>query len=315
MKFRCCKYLLSGLAFFPDRVKCCNQVKIGPPLVSDLKNLTAKKIESARKKIIEDCKNGIYPECCADCEYFVEGDWVYTGIIDYMAFFHWIHCNCGCIYCLNQFDTKGKFSDDVKPANYSITNALSHYKYDNLKVEFGGGEPVLLEEFPEIADIISNSHLRSCYLMSSGITYSKHIAKLLKKNYKTTLSITISAGNSKTFEKVKRRNKFSAVKNNIKKYLKSAKALEQVIIRYLIVDGVNDNEEDILDWLNMLKELNIIQNELTIEFCLALHFKKGKKLSEKLYKLVDFYKNSAEELGLTPRVDDVAVKILERGYY
>lgn len=89
MKFKCCRYLLSGLAFFPDRVKCCNQVKIGPPLVSDLKNLSKKQIESAREKIINDCKNGIYPECCSDCEHFREDDWEYSGKISFLAFFHW----------------------------------------------------------------------------------------------------------------------------------------------------------------------------------------------------------------------------------
>lgn len=89
----------------------------------------------------------------------------------------------------------------------------------------------------------------------------------------------------------------------------------QVVVRYLIVDGVNDTEQDILDWLLMLKELNVVQNELTIEFCLAVNFKKGKKLSPKLYELVDFYQKTAQQFGLSPRVDIVASKILQRGYY
>lgn len=314
MKFKCCRYLLSGLAFFPDRVKCCNQVKIGPQLVSDLKNLSKKQIESAREKIINDCKNGIYPECCADCEHFRKDDWEYSGKISFLAFFHWLHCNCGCIYCFNQFDTKNEFTDEVLPPIYPVANLIKEYEFENTDVEFGGGEPALLGELPQLSDNILKSDIKSCYIMTSGVKYSKDIARLLQ-NEKTFMSVTVSAGNAKTFARIKRRNRFVSVKNNIKKYLACAKDKNQVVVRYLIVDGVNDTEQDILDWLLMLKELNVVQNELTIEFCLAVNFKKGKKLSPKLYELADFYQKTAQQFGLSPRVDIVASKILERGYY
>ena len=91
MKFKCCRYLLSGLAFFPDRVKCCNQVKIGPPLVSDLKNLFKKQIESAREKIINDCKNGIYPNAVPIASIFVK------MIGNIREKFLFLHSFIGCI--------------------------------------------------------------------------------------------------------------------------------------------------------------------------------------------------------------------------
>lgn len=54
--------------------------------------------------------------------------------------------------------------------------------------------------------------------MTSGVKYSKDIAKLLQ-NEKTFMSVTVSAGNAKTFARIKRRNRFVSVKNNIKNIL------------------------------------------------------------------------------------------------
>ena len=79
--------------------------------------------------------------------------------------------------------------------------------------------------------------------------------------------------------------------------------------KYILIPGVNDKEEYIVEWLDMCKELGIISVILNLDFNwlikntdLAYKQKDMPRSPEnttlKLYDLIDFTKNEAQKRGI-----------------
>lgn len=46
---------------------------------------------------------------------------------------------------------KTEFTDEVLPPIYPVANLIEEYQFENTDVEFGGGEPALLGELPQLS--------------------------------------------------------------------------------------------------------------------------------------------------------------------
>lgn len=327
MKYKCCQHLHSGLAFLLSKVVTCNYLYGGVVLydsIAEGSNVDIAKIFERRKELIEKCKQGIYFEPCINCDRFVEADWDDNANIKYLSIFHWLHCNCSCVYCFQEYarNPAGGYSDEVvKSQYYDVYPILKFLKENNyleegkLNVEIGGGEPAILAELPDIISIISDIGFEFCLIMSSGIRYSEDIEKLIQAPH-TQFSVTISAGSREVFKKIKRRDKFDVVKDNLKRYLENSPYGDNIKIRYLIYEGINDNEKDIKDWVDLCEEIGAKTLEITFEFCKSFSEKRGQPYSPHLDKLIDYYKEYANNKGIfNVLVDNTTLGIMERGHY
>ena len=328
MRYKCCRYLHNGLSFQLNEIRPCNNVNYGVILYdtkSDGTNIDIEKVFKRREFYIEKCKKGEYFEPCVNCSCFVEDDWDDNININYLCLFHWLHCNCDCVYCFQEDERKkliGGFTDKIEKSQYYDVYPILKYLSDNntfindkLHVEFGGGEPTILKELPDIISLITENGYNSAIIMSSGILYSDAIEKFLQHE-KSFLSVTIAAGSREIYKKIKRRDKFEQVKENIARYIKSSKYPENIMVRYLIYEGINDTEKDIKDWLEMCEEIGVKKLEITFEFCKSLGEKAGKPYSKHLDGLIDFYNKYTQEKGIfDASIDYVTKEIIKKGHY
>ena len=327
MRYKCCKHIHNGLCFMLNRIKTCNDLHYGVVLFdteTDGNKIDVEKIFEKRKELVERCKKGQYFEPCVNCDNFVEDDWDDNINLIYLSIFHWLHCNCSCVYCFQDEERKalGGYSDKVEKSQYYDAYPVLKYMQDNnllqkgkLHVYFGGGEPTVLKELPDLIALVNETGFESSEIMSSGIKYSEDIQKLLQ-NKSSVFMVTIAAGSRDIYKKIKRRDKFEQVKNNLKKYLQNTSYPENIVIRYLIYEGINDTEKDIKDWVDMCEEIGAQTIEITFEFCKSFSEKSGQPYSPHLDTLIDFYKKYTDEKGIfNAFVDNTTKGIIERGHY
>lgn len=323
MKFCACDNLIHGINFFGNSIRLCNTIYIGTKLIDEenIKTVTTSKILKSRKKLFENLENGVVPTECKDCPYLKEQDWDLPQKIDTIHVFHWLHCNCGCVYCANKYFTKGKFSDKILPAeNYRLFPILKDlYKKnliskDNLTVHFGGGELCVLNEAEDIINLFLENNVKEMRLMSSCISYSSAIARAMQKGH--PLVFALSCGTRETFAKIKRRDLFEQTIENIKKYQAEAGDFKsRTVSRYIIFDRFNNTKDEIEKWLNLSKNLEVGFVDLSLDFCGSLENKRGQKIQPEIYDLFDFAKKKSKELNLGFTIEQFSLQMLEKGVY
>ena len=317
-----CSNIISTLSFHQKYVGFCTTLENGPSL-TDYNDSPEKIINDVivnRDRYVEDIRNDVIPEKCKDCKWRLEEP-VKDDLIKRIDLFYWYHCNCGCFYCSYINDTKGKFSDTVKPGNpviYQIIEKLykeNRIDRENLLVIWGGGEIAVLEEFPKLIDLFLKQGVSSISVESSGIKYSKAVGKILKKN-KGAITIAICSGTPETYKRIKRRDKYNTVVENMKKYLKDARKNKYLVVsKFIILNKFNDNIEEVEKWLQMCYSIGIEKVEISMEFCWGEKRKKGQPVEEYNYEIFKYVEKRTRELGLILIKNPTSVKLMNAGIY
>lgn len=316
-----CKNIKSCLSFHQGNIRFCTTLNLGP-IISEYqesdKEITEKVI-NIRNKYNSEFKNDIVYEDCQDCIY-QNKDLPNTEKISRIDLFYWYHCNCGCVYCSYRDVTKGKFSDKVKPGRpiiYKIIKDLyAQDKIDkeSLSVIWGGGEITVLEEYPKLIDLFLKNNVAFISSESSGIKYSRTIEKIIKKD-KGCVTVAVCAGTRETYQKIKKRDKYDQVINNLKKYAKFDKSRSKVISKYIILENLNNNEEEIDKWLVTTKKIGIHNVEISMEFCWGQMTKKGKPIEDYNYRLFEYAQKRCDEIELNLHKNDTSLAMMKKGTY
>lgn len=323
MKYKCCKFIQNGINLHFFGIRFCNKLSIGPILIDRINNskIDLGSIKKKRREIIENCKNNILPESCENCEWIEDKEWDSIDEIAEVEISNWTHCNCSCIYCSNIEFTKGFYSNKIRPSEYfdayPILKNLANKKLINHKTNFCfvGGEPTVLKEFPKIVDLLMKIKANHFSILTSGILYSKAIEKALKY-FNLVVCVSIDAGTRETYQKLKRMDKFDEVVKNLKKYKKSAKNTDDKLeLKYIIIDGINDNEKEIKKWLDLTSELGIKRASVSIEFCHSARKKAGSPIPQKYYDLNAFAIEYGTNLGLQVYPFSFFEMLMQRGHY
>lgn len=323
MKYKCCKFIQNGLNFTRTGVRFCNKLAAynAGNIVSYEKNFY-KKFVDTKKHIIENCKNGIVPEHCTNCIYLEDKDWDSEyNKINNLEIFHWNQCNCACVYCGNRSETHLKITTKKGKSEfvdlYKILKSFIKEKHfaENVNVSFVGGEPTLLKEFPDIIKLFLKNKYKM-HILTNGIIYEKIFAKSLKVNKENNMTISLDCGCSETFKKIKGVDKFEIVTKNIMRYLKeSGENSRNLIIKYILIEGLNDNKEEIVKWLELCKKLGVGILHPTIEFCHSVNNPDKNGPSENICELYNFMKEKIVEYGFILNVYDfVEIMVKNRSY-
>lgn len=321
-----CPSVEEGIAFFYDHIRfCCSNV-LGPKIIDNYKGeiidweLFRYKTNEFKKTFAK----GQVPECCANCyqiELFKSKDIVAndTNQIKKLFISHWQHCNAGCLYCSNMQITKGEIDQKIKKsAYYDVFPVIKQMVSKKIlspdaQVTISGGEPTVLKEFKDLINLLVDYVKNPIHIPTSAIIYDKSIEKCLKKN-KCYLVISIDSGTAETFHKIKRVPYFEKVVANIRRYLKSSPfAKESIVLKYILMKGVNDNVEELEKWLIVAKELKIRDVELAIDYSYHLMLK-SEPIPKHYYQMHEYIQNKASELGLRLFASDQTKELLTKGH-
>lgn len=323
MEYYSCKYIQNGICFYFDKVRVCLEPPLGPILMEnfDGKDLNWEEIDKKRRIVIENCKSGFLPERCKSCICLEKKEWDENTNIKYLVVSHWHHCNCSCVYCVHRNLTKSKYSDEVKKSDYYDILSVIQNMVDNkmlekgAKISFVGGEPTVLDEFPDMVNLFLKNDVESMNILSSGIDFSPEIEESLIQN-KSYVAISIDSGCPETYKKLKKVDKFNDVVDNARRYVNcSPTASNSFTLKYIIMDTINDNAEEIEKWLMLASKIGAKIVQLDIEFCFSLSSKSGKEIPVHYYQLYYYARERSEELGLELRCSEFIKSMLMRGHY
>lgn len=291
MNSKGCSFLENGINFERDKVTdCCisHNDGRGLPLIFD--NWHGEKIdwnklfEIKEARVNAQMQNTIYD--CENCYRLTDYKFKHERKISEFHFTHCRLCNAKCIYC----------SDDYHSGciNYDVYEIIKDLKANNLyapggEATFQGGEPTLMQNFDNLVSFFKENGT-AVRIHTSGIKFSQSVADTLAEN-KGHVVISLDSGSKETYFKLKQVNCFNIVVDNIFKYAVSSK--ENVILKYIIVPGYNDNLEEIDSFFKIVRDAGIKTVALDIEVRYARKHE-NKNVSPHIFLLADyFYKVAA----------------------
>ena len=251
-------------------------------------------------------KNGNIFQPCKGCIYLRKELWDNQNIIKTVNLNNWITCNADCIYC-----NRSSFN---KKKEYKIFPVFKDMIDKNLlqnggPITISGGEPTIIKEFDSLLNLFLKNHLNNIKVLTNGIKYNKTIEKGLK-NGCVNILISTDSGTRETFKKIKRTDKHKQVWNKIRKYSLSAKSSELVKTKFIIIPGINDNKDEILQFLIQNKNNNIKYCEIDIEISWFYSNREKQTNFDKIYDLYKYAVEKANELDLYLEEKDRMILLL-----
>ena len=273
-KYLDCPLMKHSLHFFYDEIRaCCTNVK-GPVFYPNYNGepVDFDKCFYQRKKYIKkinsfffkddflDCCNG-----CSELNLYLSDKKVkpFSNIIERIYFHTNMSCNAKCTYCT--------YSNYQKGYRYKVFPLVKQLIDKNILskdacIYMSGGEITISPEFEDLLSLLINYLNSKIEILSSGIKYCKSIENAFIKN-QLILMVSLDSSDSQTYKTIKQVDCFNQVVNNLKAYIKASdNAKNNIIMKYIIVDNVNDTIEQITRFVDFVKELGIKQIRLDFDY-------------------------------------------------
>ncbi len=298
-----CKWLEHGIIFDHANILrvCCAQSHEGEGRYQLKDNYLGEPLdweEIFKEKNIqrEVQKSGNTFKNCKGCILLEEGNWDQENYINRLLLTHWVHCNCECIYCPAIKD------EELLSVNrhYNIVPAIKDMiekgvlKKDSY-ISIAGGESTIYPEFEELMHTLIDYGIKDICVSTSGIKYSEAIEKGISLGSVSVL-VSLDSGTKETHNKIKQVDKFETVIENLNKYSSNKVLKRQVSTKYILIPGINDNEDEINSWLSLNKQLDIPTISMDIE--IAWFKQNHENMPEHIINLLKFSKKQAKKMNL-----------------
>lgn len=162
-------------------------------------------------------------------------------------------CLLRCLYCHNPETWNVKSGKEISPAE--LVDKIKRYKpyfEDNGGVTFSGGEPLLQPDFLiETMKLCKKNNIHTC-LDTAGVGTNKD-KDVLK--YTDLVILDIKATNNTLYKKITGHSI-----DKVEKFIDICNKLNKKMwLRQVIVPGINDNEESILELKKYIKKINNVE--------------------------------------------------------
>ena len=215
-------------------------------------------------QLIDDIRNN-RPNACSGCLHLKEGFWHKTIKLDTVSFGTnqpGDVCNYRCVYCFSEKPLERLKNDKDGFTTYEIIKQLSEMpEFDTPKfnITLSNGEFCVNKYCNQIFDILLNNKWQVAFVTNMS-TYKEKFAEFLKTGRTTKVLVSLDAGTPETYKKVKRADTFEKVIKNMKKY-----PLRDInfILKYIFLEGINDNEADIDGFYEVVKDVGCTRISLS----------------------------------------------------
>lgn len=314
-----CPLLNTNLHFTSrNTLEPCCSANIGPVLVSSLSDKkTIKSFIKEKQKFIKMLKKGKIPDGCRNCVHLTEYKKIENLKIDKITLNHYTQCNCACIYCTQGNRTIEKIKEDAnKPVLFDVLNFINEL-YDNdlidtkkLYIDFQGGNISCLKNYDEIINTFLNRGVGTIYIPTNNIVYMPVIENLLKIK-KGEICTAIDSGSRETYLKIKQVDKFDKSVENIKKYIESA-GNDSIIIKYIIINGYNDNIDEFRKFIDLMIDLKIKVIVVDIDYRDIID--RSFTIPKHYYDIVEYAKDACKKNNIDLGIPPYTKSVLEKGY-
>ena len=272
MKYLSCKYMEHGMDFEHRRLDtCCFTSHKGGGHIHYKDVYNGEQIDwddffAFKKPFRENHRNGILTPQCEGCIMLEEKEWDEENYIDFLQFNYWINCNSKCTYCYIM-QNPDIFHDMSAYNAVPVVKEMLEKKIlrPGGEVSFGGGEPTIHPEFDELINLLTDNNFQYMKIHSSGIKYSPAIANSISKGAMKVV-ISIDSGSKEIYEKIKRVPCYDKVIETMKKYVQADILKKRAVIsKYIIIPDVNDNYDEIENWIQTANDIGIKALAVDIE--------------------------------------------------
>jgi len=207
-------------------------------------------------ELIDDIRCG-KPNKCQRCHLLTYGFWRKSVKLDEISFGSnqpGDVCNFKCVYCFSEDTMKRLKNDDDGFTTYEILQQLSQmpeYDTEEFTVRLANGEFFANRHCDEMLDILLQTKWK-IQLISNYSIYNEKFATLLENGRVKRSTTSLDAGTRETFQKIKQVDRFDKVVENLKRYPLDKTRFS---IKYIFLEGINDNETDIDGFYEIAKEI------------------------------------------------------------
>ncbi len=304
-KYLDCFMMKHSLHFFYDEIRMCCSNAPGPVFYPnyDGSNLDWKHVYEIRKKCFKEINSFFsrksYPDECKGCfeiplnlkENKIKD---FPNKVEKIYFQNYMSCNASCSYCTFAEQERG-FRYKVVPLLKSLIdeNILSR----NAHIYMSGGEITISPEFEELLSLLILYLNSKIEIITSGIKYCASIEEAFIQN-KLTMLLSLDSGTSETYKKIKNVDSFNKVVDNLRRYTNASEYAKQYItLKYILVDDINDNIDELTAFFNIVSELGIKNVRLDVDFQ-KYSLSNNIKVSSHYSELFEFFNAKAKELSL-----------------
>lgn len=267
-----CDFVRGGLIFAQDGVvKLCAKSDCNSDsefvLLNDFNGLWLNTdfIKSKINYLKSKFQSGDVSSNCQNCAYLVDDDLSNTFLFDFVQFSHWQCCFFNCSYCnLHKTDDLSNVEHfDILPVIQQLVDEGLITK--DTKIIFDCGDATLHPEFDKIMYYFINYEMKNIEIYTSAQRYCHSVAEAIGKNIATVI-VSLDGGCPYIFERVKGVNKYDITISNLKRYLEyQDKNKNNVIVNYTLIERVNDNKKEILDWFMHSRGLGVKKFSIDID--------------------------------------------------
>jgi len=248
-------------------------------------------------KKIREFKDGVYG-ACEGCSELKEGLWLDFPQYDEVCLSVGIEgtrCCCKCIYCDSRDNADFNGTNDKK-----LLDVLQPLKYfqekisGKLRFDMAAGEFFMWHDSSSVIDALINESWSASFWIT-GKLYSENLVDLYKAGGVHYINVSLDSGTSRTYKAVKGVGGFESVIKNLREI---SNAGIPIVLKYILIKDLNDNETDINGFFSIAKEIKA-------EVALSADFnRKEKALSEShlmlFMRLIDKCKASGLQVKLHP---------------
>lgn len=230
------------------------------------------KIEHYYERALE----GEVPLYCAGCPVLEDRKLEAFPKVETVVFAVSAHCNLECSYCYFTGARNGlmeAFPYDARQYGELFQSMLGFLREKDLlapsvHIDYSGGEISIHPGRKELLSMAADEANYECCMFTNCVVYSEEIAQALAKNARNAVMCDLDAGTRESYMLVKGFDYFDQVVENLKRYARRGR----VILKYIVLPGMNTSMEDYLGTVRLLKELGMDEMLLSRDYMLSLDF-------------------------------------------
>lgn len=271
MAFRSCPMIdglclnINGRVDTGERVLtlCCENIEEKPGIAfADTPEETLERFLGMRSitlaESVSGVRDGAYTSGCAKCANYRSGEHSLGLFISYVNLSMYpAPCQCRCCYC-----EAPKFWRDTPEvhAAYEKLFALLELGREtgmiqpNATWQVSTGEITIHPYRERIMKLVAGQR---AVFFTNAFRFDEDIAQNLHDNPGSAINLSIDAGTSETWKKVKGFDNFEEVTSNLVQYYKRSARAGQITLKYIVLPGINDNYEDYASLMEIIKILEV----------------------------------------------------------
>jgi len=198
------------------------------------------------------------PGPCEGCPFLIDQigqtDFLEEKLLKHISFtigFNGDVCNIACIYCKNQHK---KYTKSTNPSLLNLVKQVVESYGDTAlpNLRFASGEFFFRKDAEEILEYLLPKKCKMSVVTNATI-YSENFMEMIKTYRVHFINTSLDCGTKETHIKVKKRNLFDTVIKNLITY---SNAGLEIRLKYIFLPGINDNEDDLINFLIFAKSIS-----------------------------------------------------------